>query len=376
MEPSRREQFAEHVERAKRMHQTGDLSEALKEYRQAIEFASDAKTRKAVQKHIDELHDMVTFVNTVENEGPDSSERIKDWIQANLVALWGGAIVTALVLLAVLIFPPLLQALKGNSSAQPLPSPSASSELPDKIAEAEGNSESGELKGKRDSTALEIEESDSRVTLTVPDYILEPFPSKYIVLPEAALFSEAPPAQGVDPVKKLPQNSQVLLVGKTAAADWLQIRLPDRQDYWVSAASLGDNRVKSPAEIDAEIKAALGGKYWEIDIEGGAAPFTYFLHVNAPTPEIAYTALLEAYRHYAGRQLLKLYNTHTHQPLKTIEVEATPPQFQGLPPQIPVHLELFSVTPSHERASLGAKDLQLLRTPSQRYRLRQPLEGL
>lgn len=375
MEPSRREQFAEHVERAKRMHQTGDLSEALKEYRQAIAFASDAKTRKSVQKHIDELHEMVTFVNTVDSEGPDSGERIKDWIQANLVTLWGGAIVLALVLLATLVFPPLMQALKG-SGAQPLPSPSSSAELPDKIAEADGNSESGELKGKRDSAALEVEESDSRVTLTVPDYILEPFPSKYIVLPEADLYSQATPPEGTAPARKLEQNSQVLLVGKTKTADWLQIRLPDRQDYWVSAASLGDNRVKTPAEIDAEIKAALGGKYWGIEIEGGSAPFTYFLHVNAPNPEFAYAALLEAYRHYAGRQLLKLHNAHTHQPLKTIEVEAATPQFHGQPAQIPVHLELFGVTRSNERASLGAKDLQLLRTPSQRYRLRQPLEGL
>jgi len=361
------------LKRAQRLHETGDLSGALKAYRLALPYARDDKTQQEIRSQIDELHDMLTFVQSVDTENQRSQIQVIDWLKDNTQTILTGLILLASILVLVLIVPGLIAQFGAADSPQTL----LIDELEDKYERGDSSATITELKGHRDSAGLYIKESDSRVTLSIPAEILEPYPSKYVIQAQVPVFAVAEPGSDLSPIATLALNSQVLLTGKNPANTWLRVRLSDLSSGWVRAAALGDSPYRTPAQIDAEIKASMGGRYWQILVQGSEAPFRYFLRINAPNAEEAYAAVLAGYQDYASRQLLKLINTHTHQKVAAMEVEAAPLKPELAPNPLHVELTLYSLKNNQSRQLAGHKQISVVRGPNTgRYLLQTPLEGL
>ena len=366
-----REDYEKHLARAERLHNTGELSGALKAYREALKLA-DGEQQSAINGQIEELHDMLTFVSSVDDDNAARSRFSPlDWIKEHLQTLLLSGIVVVSALLLLLIVPPLLQ---GGPGSQSSPPPLSEEDLADTYARGDNSAPITELKGNLDPAARQyVKEADSRMSLSVPAEILEPYPSKYVI-EEQAPVSETP---GGSVLTTLPRNQQVLLTGKTPAADWLRIRLADRRMVWIKAHMLADEPYKTPAEIDAEINASMGGQYWQMLVHGREFPFSYFLRVNAPDAASAHAAAVAGYQAYASRQLLRMINQHSHRQIETIAVEAAP--FSGgRPERLDVNLSLYSQTTSQSsRQPLGQQQVTLVRGPNTgRYLMQVPLEGL
>ncbi|MBF2053002.1 MAG: hypothetical protein IGS03_05995 [Candidatus Sericytochromatia bacterium] len=366
-----RKDYENHLARAERLHNTGDLSGALKAYREALKLADDQQ-QTAIKGQIDELHDMLTFVSSVDDENAArNSFAPLDWLKDHLQTLLLSGVVVASALLLLLIVPPLLQ---GGPGSQGSPPPLSEEDLADTYARGDNSAPLTELKGNLDPADRQyVKEADSRMRLSVPAEILEPYPSKYVIEDQAPI-SETP---GGSVLEKLPRNQQVLLIGKTPAANWLRIRLADRRMAWIPARMLADEPYKTPAEIDAEIKASMGGQYWQLLVHGREFPFSYFLRVNAPDAASAHAAVVAGYQAYASRQLLRMINRYSHRQIKTIAVEAA--SFTGgSPERLDVNLSLYSQTNSRSsRQPLGQQQVTLVRGPNTgRYLMQVPLEGM
>lgn len=393
----RKEKLQQLLQKAEQLHARGELNASLRLYRQAEKSAYDAKTRDLIQRQIAELHDMVSFVTTADEENDASRwlEKAKDWLQENTLTLLITAISFAFVASAILLTPLVLRSLPADVSEDPAALETA--DLPDRYERGDTSAPTIELKGNAEgkhagsNTAEKIKES-SRVTLSVPAQFLEPYPSRYLISDQPVFYAQPNSSQPLTGLK-LPLNSPLLLLGKQDK--WLRIKLPDTlvaqlsaaqapaaniaagSELWVEKRYLSDNPYKTPAQIDAEIKAAMGGKYWELGVEGKQAPYSYSLIVDAPTAQLAFSEALAGYQSYANRQLLKLINTHSHRDLKQIEVKALSPQPNGQPEQFALSFELFGSTATGSSSELlGIKTLTLKRDKDQRYLLRQSLEGL
>ncbi|PKL76667.1 MAG: hypothetical protein CVV27_09130 [Candidatus Melainabacteria bacterium HGW-Melainabacteria-1] len=278
----------------------------------------------------------------------------------------------------MVVVPPLMGLFDAGPPA-PAPMPSVS-EDPDKIAEADGdNAAPMELRGKRDDTGMVIEESDSKVTLTIPARFLEPYPIRYVRQDQAPI--QVGPADSAKPLDQLARNTRVQLIGANPAKTWLQIRrfedaqgkaLSKTQDVWIRASLLADDRIRTPEEIDAEIKARFGGNYWAIEAKGNAS----MLLINAPTAQQAHDGLVTAFSHYASRQLLKLINAHGHQPFDSLEAESAPVQLNGNPASFRLDFKIYGHNAAKARQMVGEKSLTVQRGSDGRYRLREALEGL
>lgn len=371
-----RKQLAQLLEKANRLHHKGEFNQALKTYRQALELTTSKEKKAEIQVQINQAHDMLSFVQgTDEPEAPKLSELIKDWVSSNLFALAGAGILALLVLLGILLSPAFMYLLD-HPDQQVSPQPEASEE-PDVIIQADNDAAGVEMQGSKEDSGEgnTRKEKISIVTLTVPDSIYEPYPSKYIIKAPAPVYLSAE-ANKQPASAQLAINTQVLLVGKTENKTWLEIETPTKERFWIAAAYLGDSRFKTAAEIDAEIKASLGGKYWEIQAEGQTAPFTYYLYINAPQADLAYVALMEAYQFYASRQLLKLINTYSHSKTKSVRVQAQQPaNLDKQPNPISVSILIYSQSGLDSNKKLGEKTIQIPRLTSGRYELRQQLEG-
>ncbi len=373
----KKKQLSQLLEQANRLHHKGELNKALKLYRQALGLANSKEKKDEIQVKIDDAHEMLAFVQgTDEPEKTKLSEVIKDWASANIFAIAGAAILALLVLLGILLTPAMKQVLNRPTQAAPVPEPTVA---PDVIIRADNDAAGNEMQGTKEDSGEGNKRKDkiSIVTLTVPDSIYEPYPSKYIIKGPAPVYEAANPAKAQSPSAQILLNTRVLLVAKTDNKQWLEIETAEKQRYWISAAYLGDSRFKSAAEIDAEIKTALGGKYWELQAEGQSAPFTYYLYINAPQAEAAYEALIEAYQFYASRQLIKMINTHSHSKTESIQVEAQKPQnLASQPNPIKVSIHLRSKSGLGSNKTLGQKTIEIPKLGSKRYELRTQLEGL
>lgn len=366
-----RKDYENHLARAARLHNTGDLSGALKAYREALKLA-DGEQQKQINGQIEELHDMLTFVSSVDDENASGGAFAPlDWIKDHLQTLLLSGVVVASALLLLLIVPPLLQ---GGPGSQSSPPPLSEQDLEDTYARGDNSAPVTELKGNLDPAGRQyVKEADSRMRLSVPAEILEPYPSKYVIEDQAPV-SDSP---GGSPLIRLPRNQQVLLIGKSPKADWLRIRLADRRTVWIPARMLADEPYKTPAEIDAEIRASMGGRYWQLLVHGRDIPFSYFLRVNAPDAASAHAAAVAGYQDYASRQLLRMINQHSHRQIKAITVEAAP--FKGgSPERLTLDLTLYSQTATQSsRQLLGQQQITLERGPNTgRYLMQVPLEGM
>lgn len=360
------------LEEAERLHNTGDLVGALRAYRKAQKWISDDATKDEVQQYIDELHDMVAFVQ--ESEGNNDKpwwEPLVDGFKENTVLIIGLSItVIAIVLLSVLV-PMVMKTLQKQSPTQPSPSPSA---VADRTEKGDSYQVQAELKGSNGGGEGTIKKSTSVVTLTIPEVLYEPYPSKYVVQDKAPVYASLEDV-GKTPVSSVPLNTLVLLVNKTPDQQWLQIETAGEQRHWISAKALADARYKSPAEIDAEIKAELGGKYWEVKVEGNTAPFQYYLYVNAPSASVAYQSTLAAYQSYVKRQMLTAMNAISHQKIEALRLEEASQEPAPESPAFSVRVRVYAQDARGEDSLLGEKQFSLQRGNDQRYEAKRLLEG-
>lgn len=374
----KKKQLSETLEEAQRLHNTGDLVGALKAYRQAQKWVHDEATRDEVQQTIDELHDMVAFVQ--ESEGNHDKkwwEPLLDTLKENALLIAGISITLVALMLLALLIPMVMKSFSKPAKVEPSPSPSA---LTDRFERGDSYQVQVELKGRNPGGGGgTLKKSTSVVTLTIPEVLYEPYPSKYIIQENPPVYLEPPssadanPAQTVD--LKIPRNTMVLLVGKSDNAQWLKIETSDAAQYWISAQYLADDRYRSPEEIDAEIKTELGGKYWEIQVEGNTAPFQYYLYVNAPTVIEAHNSLVAAYEDYAQRQMIQSMNTISHQKIEAVRLEeiSSPPQKGD--PRTEVRFRIYAQNSRDVENVLGEKQFIISQGEDKRYILRQLLDG-
>lgn len=360
------------LDEAQRLHNTGDLVGALRAYRKAQKWVTDGQTKDEVQQYIDELHDMVAFVQDSEgNQDKPWWEPLTDKIKENTLAIIGTSITLISIVLLVILIPMVMNVLNKKSPTQPSPSPS---EIADRTERGDSYQVQAELKGNGGGGAGKVKKSTSVVTLTIPEVLYEPYPSKYVIQDKAPVYASQE-LTGSTAINTVSLNTLVLLVNKTPNNQWLQIETAGNHRYWISAKALADSRYKSPAEIDAEIKAALGDKYWEIQVEGNTAPFQYYLYINAPNASIAYQSTLDAYQSYGNRQMLKAMNAISHQKIEALRLEEAshPPASQS--PAFDVRFRIYAKDARGEESLLGEKQLSLQRGKDQRYEVKRLLEG-
>ncbi len=362
------------LKEAQRLHNTGDLSGALKAYRKAQKWIRDKKVYDEVTTQINELHDMVAFVQESDDQSEEKlSDKVTDWVKANTLLLFGVSItLTALVLLAVLV--PMVLRSARTVSAQPSPSPTVEI-AEDRYERGDNYQVQAELKGNGSGGGggKPKKKKPSVVTLTIPEVLYDPFPSKYVITQNAPVYLEIPSEEKIEPDQKVARNSLVVLTDKTPDDSWLHIEGAGEGKYWISAAHLSDFKYKTPEEIDAEIKAEMGGKYWELEVKGSNAPFQYFLKVNAPTAREAHESTVKAYTTYANRQMLKSLNALSHQKTDSIRLEPS-----GAPAEasqtVNVAIQVYATKGGIE-SQLGTKTFTLSKDDQKRYTTYQILEG-
>lgn len=374
---NKKKQLSETLEEAQRLHNTGDLVGALKAYRQAQKWVHDEATQKEVQQTIDELHDMVAFVQ--ESEGNHDKkwwEPLLDTLKENALLIAGISITLVALMLLALLIPMVMKSFSKPAKIEPSPSPSA---LADRFERGDSYQVQAELKGKSQGSSGTIKKSTSVVTLTIPEVLYEPYPSKYIIQENPPVYLQQPTSEGDKPTNavdlKIPRNTLVLLVGKSDNAQWLNIETSDATQYWISARHLADDRYRSPEEIDAEIKAELGGKYWEIQVEGNTAPFQYYLYINAPTVTEAHDSLVAAYQDYANRQMLQSMNTISHQKIDALRIEETSAPPQAGTQRTEARFRIYAQNSRGIENLLGEKQFSISQGEDKRYTLRQLLDG-
>lgn len=368
-----KKQLHQTLEEAQRLHNTGDLVGALKAYRQAQKWVSDDKTKDEVQQYIDELHDMVAFVQ--ESDGQHDRtwwESGIEFLKENTFLIVVASITATAVVLLALLIPLVVKSLGTSPSTQATPSPTP---LEDRTERGDNYQVQVELKGNNSGSSGTIKKSTSVVTLTIPEVLYEPFPSKYIIHDQTPVYAEIPPADSTLPVTQVPLNTRVLLIDKTDDQRWLRIEVSGGQKYWVQAQHLADDAYKSPQEIDQEIRTALGNKYWEIQVEGNHAPFQYYLYVDAPNARQAYTSMLRAYQSYSERQMLEALNSISHQKTESLRLEemSSPPAASVNP--VVLRLKVFAKSSYGTERLLGEKQFSTAKQEDNRYRSRLLLEG-
>ena len=370
-----KKQLHETLEEAQRLHNTGDLVGALKAYRKAQKWVSDSETKDEVQQYIDELHDMVAFVQ--ESDGQHDRtwwETTTEFLKENTFLIVVVSITATAVVLLALLIPLVVKSFGGASSPsdQATPSPTP---LEDRTERGDNYQVQVELKGNNTGGSGTIKKSTSVVTLTIPEVLYEPFPSKYVIHDKAPVYAEVPPASSTLPSTLVPLNTRVLLIDKTEDQHWLRIEVSGGQKYWIQAQHLADDAYKSPQEIDQEIKTALGNKYWEIQVEGNHAPFQYYLYVDAPNATQAYHSMLRAYQSYSDRQMLKTINSISHQKTESLRLEemSSPPADATNP--VVLRLKVYAKSSYGTERLLGEKQFSTAKQDDKRYRSRLLLEG-
>lgn len=366
-----KDKLAKKLAEAERRHNTGDLSGALKIYRSVLKETKIPETVTEIQHKIDELHDMLTFVESVqEDDKANRKEQILDWLKDNTIPIFAGLILLTTVLLLFTLFPILLRQLEQASG--PIPEPTPSEELPDTFLEGDTSATVQELKGNREDSGTPIKETSTRITLTVPKEFLSPYPIRYVIKAQAPVYPQAHAKS--PPVKHLPLNTPVQLRGKNQDLTWLQIGYGKDQLAWIESRYLADRRYRSPAEVDADIKAALGNRYWRIEVKGTAAPFSYFLLVNAPNSDQASAALLEGYQKYASKQLVTMLNTYSHQKVKNIEVSVL--SQKNSKSSLDMELSLVWELSNGQKQMAGQKHFSIPKRENGRFFLYHMLEGI
>ncbi|PIQ26924.1 hypothetical protein COW36_16970 [bacterium (Candidatus Blackallbacteria) CG17_big_fil_post_rev_8_21_14_2_50_48_46] len=364
----------QHLLRAEKLHERGDLVNSLKELRQALGLARDQSERTEIQDSIREIREMLEYVSDMTEHDVSLSEFAVSFFKDNARRIYGVLIAsTAVVLLAVSIGP--LQQILSSPAPEPEPSVSVNNGE-DKIVMGDNNVQDNPDYGAHSgnmSPVLKMEETDSRVTITLPDQFLAPYPEKYI-MQATVLRNEADLKAGA--VAQLKVNESVSVRGVSPDKKWAQVWNQENRSGWVPVLVLGDQRKLTAQEIDKAIFKQMGQKYWEIEVRGERPPYAYFLHVNAPDGKRAVQSLQDAYSAYAGRQLVSLANQQAQIKIKTFEVEPEPARFAMGDKEITLKLNLFSINEMNLRKQAGHKTLLIRRDlNSGRYILKMPLEG-
>lgn len=367
-----KKRLQQHLQKAEKLHEQGDLTEAMQEFRKALRLAESKAEMESIQASLKEIKELIGYVSTMEEEEIPLSESLNALFKEHANRIYGVLIASA----AVVLLGVSVSALSDRfPSAEPEPGPSENL-AEDKVAKGEGHYKENPDYGARTmgvNPVLKIEESDSRITITLPDEFIAPYPEKYL-RQDASLLAEA--QVGSAELAKLKRNQKLPIQGLSPDKKWAKAQYQG-QLGWVPVSGLADDRIKSPEEIDQAILEEMGQKYWEIEIQGDQAPYTYFLHVNAPSPETAGEGLISAYSAYASRQLLEMLNLHAQIRLKKVETEAAPPQISPDRKSVSVQFRLFSLNELDKREEIGSKTLVIRQdVQSQRFVLRMPLEGV
>lgn len=368
----KQEQLNTRLAEAKRLHNTGDLSGALKAYRSAIKFAHDSSVAEDIQQHIDELHDMVAFVETIqEDDKRPIKELVLDWVKDNTIAIFAALILISAITLIALLFPILINLVSSPETPQPEPSINQE-ELPDSYEGGDTSAPIDDLKGNLEDTGLVIEESSTRISLSIPSKFLSPYPVRYVIRNEAPVYER--PQQIKVPRYKLALNTPVSLHDKTSDEKWLKVSVNDTYEGWIAAEFLADKRYISPQELDQAIKSALGNRYWQIQVKGQSAPYSYSILINAPDAETAYQAISEAYQSFTSRQMVHMLNTYSHQKIKDIELKVQEKKLDNT--HLHLVFQLTKVLNNGTKIKTGQASFDIPKRNDGRYFLHQALEGL
>ncbi len=374
--PSReqqRQQMEQLVRQAEREHDDGELTDALKTYKRAYELTQTKEEKARIEKRMQELREMAQFVSAADSEGHTLGEDLAENVKANIRYAYGAGIFVVICLLAVFVLGPLLSQPTTDRADQTFEDLSQ-----DKVGKGDSNNvdtldEFGANPGGTGGANAQVEdkEGESRLSFHIPEAFLDPYPTAYVGKADTPWFADA---SAQTELGKLPLNAQVEMHGKQGSDQnpWIEV-VYNQQTGWIAAEALSDNRIQTPEEVDAEIKARLGGRYWEVQVEGKDPPFDYFLYVNAPTARLAYEGAISGYSSYASRQMLDLVNTHSHVKTKQFEVEAAEPQWAPDRKGVVVPLKIFATNEKGERSEAGSQTITIPLEKG-RFVLRMPLE--
>lgn len=368
------EQLRKQLQKAEQLHERGELHASLKEFKKALALASAKSEMETIQASMREIRELIAYVSDMEPSHVSLKEFMGHFFQENAIRIYALLIVSALVVLVALSLGPIQEIFSG---AEPSLLPQASEHLnEDKVVLGDRNVRTNPDFGNRGgevSPALVIKESDSRITITLPDQFLAPYPEKYL-RQSTALLEE--PRVGAARRLLLKANEKVSVRARSPDGQWLRVWSANSRSGWLPLSALMDEPRRSAAEIDREIFTQMGNKYWEIEIRGDQQPYAYFLHVNAPDAQRAGEALLAGYRAYAARQLVQLSNLQAQVKLLTYEVQAAKPQLSADGGTLTLVLTLFSINENQLRQQAGTQTLVIRKDArTGRFILTQPLEG-
>jgi hypothetical protein len=367
-----KKRLRQHLQKAEKLHEQGELTEAMKEFRKALRLAETKAESEAILASLNEIKELIGYVSTMEEEQIPLGESLNELFKEHANRIYGVLIASA----AVVLLGVSVTALSNNFiSSEPEPEASVNF-AEDKVAKGEGHYKENPDYGARTMATnpkLNLEESDSRITITLPDEFLAPYPEKYL-RDQASLLAAPQPKAPV--IANLSRNQKLPIQGLSPDKQWAQAEFEGKLG-WVPVAFLADDRIKSPEEIDKAVLEEMGQKYWEIEIQGDQAPFSYFLHVNAPSPEKAGEGLVSAYSAYASRQLLEMHNLHAQTRLTKVEAEASAPVVSSDLKSVSVNFRLFGINEQGKREEIGSKTLVIRQdSESKRFVLKMPLEGV
>lgn len=370
------------IEQAEKLRDTENLRSAIKAYRKALPLARSPEQKDEIQSQIDDLHDMLVFVESEAEKKRPLHEQGLDLLRDNPIPVMVAIMMVVVGLLLTLVFPSVMASLSRRQQIEAPPPPKETVQ-PDKILEGDTSETIQDLKGTRKDSGIDIEESDSVVTLTIPAEFMDPYPLKYVQQEGAQAYQAIPAAEDAPADAEFALNEAVFLIGRSEDQNWLHIKRQSelKQDnaLWMRPQNLGDHRQLTAEEIDARIKSHLGGQYWQIQAEGSEAPFSFFLYINAPNAQAAYQAMVAGYERYASKQLLTLLNTYSHNKVKRIEVHhSTPAHLAQNPKRFEVVFDLYQYNAQDYRKRLGTSRFEIEKSQKSktgRYVMRELLEG-
>ncbi|MGE3728363.1 MAG: hypothetical protein AB7I41_22630 [Candidatus Sericytochromatia bacterium] len=367
-----KKRLMQHLQKAEKLHDQGELTEAMKEFRKALRLAETKSETEAIQASLKEIKELIGYVSTMEEDEIPLGESLNELFKEHANRIYAVLIASAAVVLLGIS----VSALSNSYSFdEPEPEPSVNL-AEDKVGKGEGHYKENPDYGAHSmatNTKLTIKDSDSRITITLPDEFLAPYPEKY--LRDSGELLAAPQSKAAL-LAPLNRNQKLPIRGVSPDKQWAQAEFEGKLG-WVPVALLADERIKSPEEIDKAVREEMGQKYWEIEIQGDQAPYSYFLHVNAPNPQKAGEGLISAYSAYASRQLLEMLNLHAQIRLTRVEAEAAAPVISTDQKSVSVSFRLFSVNQQDKREEIGSKTLVIRQDAvNKRFVLRMPLEGV
>lgn len=368
------ERLLKQLQKAEQLHENGDLEAALKAFKKARAFAETQTQIETVEAAIREIRELISYVSDMEPAHLSFKEFLKHFLQENALRIYGLLIASALVVLVTLSLGP-IQQIFSDTQFPTLPQPSENL-AEDKVVLGDRTAQTDPDFGSRGgefSPALVIKESDSRITITLPEEFLAPYPEKYLRQQTPLLQEPCPEAT---PLLLLKAHEKVSVRARSPDGQWVRVWNAEGRSGWVPLKALMDELPRSAAAIDREIFTHMGNKYWEIEVRGEQAPYTYFLHVNAPDATRAAEALLAGYRAYAARQLVQLSNLQADIRIQTFEVEAEKPLLSADGRTLTLKLKLFSTNENQVRQAAGEKTLVIQKdAQSGRFILNQRLES-